>query len=156
MKGFKDFVTEDEDVEKTLSKLPRHHQELVKGFKFLFEPHNTLKGDDGHVGVITNSPRKIIRVAAPWRYSREFTVIHEVAHLVYEMFVKGSQTEKDWEKLSLSTKNRKKDESAEELFCHGYAAMFAQFPPEIHYHQEWIKFMKERVFPIKQPLRKLF
>lgn len=142
MKGFKKYVTEDGDVAKTIAKLPPQYQELVRGYKFLFEPRNTLEGDDGHVGVISNHPKKIIKVAAPWRYSREFTVLHEVAHLVYETFIRGTPLEKQWEKLALSVKNRKKDEPAEELFCHGFAATYCDHPPVIHYHDEWVKFIK--------------
>lgn len=150
MKGFKQFVTEDDEVATTLGKLPPHHRLLVKGYKFLFEPHNTLKGDDGHVGMIVNQPKKVIRIAAPWNYGREFTVIHEIAHLVYEVYVRGTNVEKEWAKLALSTKDRKKDESAEELFCHCYASMFVKYPPQIHHHPEWVDFMK-RVIQIKKP-----
>jgi hypothetical protein len=150
MIGFKEFVNEDEDVSKTLAKLPAHHRELVKGYKFLFEPGNTLKGDDGHVGMIVNHPNKVVRIAAPWNYGREFTVIHEIAHLVYQTFIKGTDLEKQWAKLSLSTKDRKKDEPAEELWCHCYASMFVKYPPEIHHHPEWVAFMKKYVLPLKK------
>lgn len=143
MNGFKRFVTEDEDVSKTIAKLPKHHQGLVKGYKFLFEPGNTLRGDDGHVGVIVNQPKKVIRIAAPWNYGREFTVIHEVAHLVYEMYVKGTPLEKEWATLAMSVKNRKKDENAEELFCHAYAASYCKHPPVIHYHPVWVRFIRD-------------
>lgn len=153
MQGFREFVThENDDVKKTISQLPSHHQALVKGYEFLFEPHNTLKGDDGHVGVITNKPRKIIRVAAPWRWSREFTVLHEIAHLVYEAYIRGTELEKEWEKVALAEPNRKKDESAEELFCHSYAAKFCKFPPSVHFHPKWINFIK-KVCAIEKPVR---
>jgi len=144
MKGFKHFVNEDEDVAKTLAKLPAHHRELVKGYKFLFEPGNTLKGDDGHVGIIVNKPNKIVRVAAPWRYSREFTTLHEIAHLVYEMYIRPNPAiVKEWENIVKNTKNKKEDESAEELWCHSYAASFCAHPPTIHYHLEWVAFIKK-------------
>lgn len=154
MKGFKQFVTEDEDVSKTLAKLPAHHRELLKGYKFLFEPHNTLQGDDGHVGMIVNQPKKIIRIAAPWNYGREFTVLHEIAHIIYEMFVRGTELEQAWAKLALSEPNRKKDEPPEELWCHCYASMFVKYPPMIHHHAEWVEFIK-KICRMKKPLQKL-
>ena len=151
MKSFKEFVTEeDEDVGKTIAKLPPHHQELVKGYKFLFEPGNTLKGDDGHVGMIVNKPKKVIRIAAPWRYGREFTLLHEISHLVYEVYIKGTSLEKEWEKLAFSVPNRKKDEPAEELWCHSFAAHFCKYPPLIHYHKVWDDFIK-KCCEIKKP-----
>jgi hypothetical protein len=153
MNGFKNFVTEDGDVAKTIAKLPIHHQELVKGYKFLFEPHNTLKGDKGHVGMIVNKPEKVIRIAAPWRYSREFTTLHEIAHLVHELYVKGTPLEKEWKIIVSNTKNKKKDESPEELFCHSYAATFCQHPPSIHDHPEWRSFIN-KVCKIKKPFEK--
>ena len=150
MEGFKGFVKEDEDVAKTLRKIPPHHQALVRGYKFVFEPGNTLHGDKGHVGMIVSRPRKLVRIAGPWRYSREFTVLHEIAHLVYEMYVRGTPVEKKWADVALNTPGRKMDEPAEELFCHAYAAMFADHPPGIHRHQEWIRFLKN-VNRIKTP-----
>jgi hypothetical protein len=143
MKGFKQYVTEDEDVANTIAKLPKDFQELVKGYKFLFEPHNTLKGDDGHVGMITNKPKKIIRIAGPWRYSRDFVVLHEIAHLVYEAYIRGTSLEKEWEIIAKNTKNKKEDETAEELMCHAFAATYCEHPPVIHYHPEWVKFIKK-------------
>ena len=143
MNGFKQFVTEDEDVAKSLAKLPAHHRMLVKGYKFLFEPGNTLKGDDGHVGMIVNKPNKVVRIAAPWNYGREFTLLHEIAHLVYEVYIRGTPFEKSWEQLSMSTPDRKKDEPAEELFCHAYANHFAKNKIEIHNHPEWDQFIRK-------------
>lgn len=142
MKSFKDFVTEDEDVAKTIARLPMQCQKLVKGYKVQFEPHNTLKGDKGHVGMITNTPEKLIRIASPWRYGRQFTLLHEIGHLAYEAYIRGTPLEKKWEKLAFSVENRKKDESAEELWCHSFAAVYCDHPPAIHYHPEWVRFIK--------------
>jgi hypothetical protein len=141
MKGFKRFVNEDEDVQKTIAKLPRHHQILVKGYKFQFEPGNTLKGDDGHVGMIVNKPEKIIRIAAPWRFGREFTLLHEIAHLVYEFYVRGTPLEVEWGRIEKSTPNKKENESAEENFCHAYANVYASMKITIHTHPEWKEFI---------------
>lgn len=141
MQGFKNYVKQDADVAKTIAKLPKQFQELVRGYTFLFEPGNTLNGDPGHVGMIVNQPKKIIKVSAPWNYGREFTVLHEIAHLVYEKFIR-SKLEKEWAKIALSEPNRKKDESAEELFCHAFANCFARNKIEIHNHPKWDDFIK--------------
>ena len=153
MKGFRQFVKEDEDVAKTLAKLPKQHQEMVKGYQFLFEPGNTLKGDKGHVGMIVNMPKKIVRIAAPWNYGREFTLIHEIAHIVYEVYIRNTPLEKEWEKIALSVKDRKKDEPPEELFCHAYANHFAKNKIVIHNHPEWDHFIA-RVCADKKPVDK--
>ena len=51
-----------------------------------------------------------------------------------------------------SGKKFKKDEPPEELWCHCYATCFVKYPPLIHYHPEWIDFMKKYVFPLtKRP-----
>lgn len=119
----------------------------------MFEPGNTLKGDDGHVGMIVNKPKKLVRIAAPWNYGREFTVLHEIAHLVYEVYVRNTPFEKAWEKLSLSTPNRKMDEPPEELFCHAYACYFAKNKIEIHHHPAWDRFIK-KVCESRKPVDK--
>jgi len=143
MDGFKGFVKEDEDVGKTIAKLPKRIQALVKGYKFLFEPGNTLHNDDGHVGIIVNKPKKIIRIAAPWRYSREFTVLHEIAHLVYEAYIRNTELEKQWSGVVKANKNRKKDEPDEENFCHAFAAYYCDHPPVVHHNEEWRNFMSK-------------
>jgi len=144
MGDFKKFLSQEDknNIEKTLDKLPSHHKKLVKGYKFIFETESTLKNDKNHVGMIINHPQKIIRLAAPWLHSRSFVLLHEIAHLVYEAFVRGTKLEKKWQKIAMSTKNRKKNENAEELFCHAYGATYCDYPPIIHYHKNWIKFIK--------------
>lgn len=144
MKGFKGWVKEDDDSRASIKKLPKGHQSLVRGYDIVFEPRNTLKGDDGHVGMVIDRPKKIIRVAAPWNYGREFAMIHEIAHLVYAAYM-TDDLRRRWKKLAMSTKGRKKDENAEELFCHAYANYFVTRPVVIHDHPEWKKFIKEFV-----------
>jgi hypothetical protein len=142
MKGFKKYFKEDDDVEKTLQRIPKSHRDLVDGYKFLFEPHNTLKDDPGHVGLIRNHPQKEIIIASPWRHPREYTMLHEVAHLVYEKYIRGTKLEKEWEKIVKSTRNKKKDETAEELLCHAYANHYSEHKLVIHHHATWTKFIK--------------
>jgi hypothetical protein len=134
-------MTEDGDVEKSLAKLPDSHRALVQGFKIEFEPHNTLKGDAGHVGVIMTHPRKLIKVASPWNYGREFALLHEVGHLVYEKYVRGTDLEKMWEKIAGSVEHKKKNEPPEELFCHAYANFYAKHKITIHDHDAWNEFI---------------
>ena len=145
MINFKQFIEcEHEDVHQALKKLPVAHQKLAKGFKLTIEPDNTLKGDDGHVGEIIMHPKKkSIRISSPWNYGREFALFHEIGHLVWENYVKGTPLQKLWEKICDKTKDKKKDEPAEELFCHTYANTYIKFPLVIHYHPKWIEFIKK-------------
>lgn len=136
-------MDEESDVEKTLSKLPKAHRELVKGFKITFEPGNTLKGDKGHVGVIQTDPKPEIRVASPWNYGREFTFLHEVGHLVYEKYVRGTPLEKQWAAICKRTKNKKPGEPPEENFCHAYGNEYGKNQVVIHTHPEWSKFIRK-------------
>lgn len=142
MKGFKGWIEEKDDVKESIGKLPKSYQKLVTGYKIVFEIGNTLKGDDGHVGMVVNKPKKLIRVAAPWRFGREFALLHECAHLVYEVYM-TPELKKEWSKITKATKDRKEDESEEELFCHAFAAYYTKFPPAIHDHEEWRKFIKD-------------
>jgi hypothetical protein len=150
MKGFKDFIHEDEAVKSALKKLPKHHQKLLNGFEFRFQGGNTLKGDDGHIGSVVVNPKKIITIAAPWRYSREFTLFHEVGHLVWTMFVKGTPLVEEWSEIVKKNPDRKKSENDEENFCHSYAAHFAdEHAPEMHSNPDWAKFI-EKVCSVKK------
>ena len=131
---------EDKDIKETLSKLPTHHRKLVQGYKIIFEPDSTLKNDDKHVGVITSKPKEI-RVASPWNYGRGFAFLHEIGHLVWEKFIKGKK-EKEWSGLCKKVKDKKKGEPEEELFCHAYASTYCKYPPKLHHHESWERFIK--------------
>jgi len=134
-------MKDNADIENSLAKLPKSHRELVHGFHIKLEPGNTLPGDDGHVGVIMTSPKRQIKVASPWNYPREFALLHEVGHLVFEKFVRGTELEKEWKDICKKNPNRKKDEPDEENFCHAYAARYVKHPPVTHHHEEWRKFI---------------
>jgi len=134
-----------EEVKETLEKLPKSHQKLVKGFQFKFFGDCTLKGSDENIGMIylNDKKNKKIHIASPWNYGREFTVLHEIAHLVYEKYMANNQELKNkWKKIVDKTKN-KLDQPAEELWCHAYANYFAKNKIVIHTHPEWENFMKE-------------
>jgi hypothetical protein len=145
--NFIQFFNESEEEEKnvlaTIKKLPKKHQKLLHGYKFKYTPGNTLKGDDQHIGYIHNY--KIV-VAAPWNYSREFTTLHEIAHLIYE-YIMTTELKKEWEKLFKKekinmTKCSALDQNSEEIFCMVYAATYAKHPPKTYMNKNWQSFIK--------------
>jgi len=144
--NFKVFFIESEkrknldDVNKTLKKLPKKYRDLFKGFKFKFEADNTLNGDDEHVGLI-DTEKKTITIAAPWNYGREFTLLHEIAHLVWANFLEDD-LKKKWNNIAKNTKNKMND-GLEELFCMAFANSFSKNKIGIHSHPKWEKFIKE-------------
>jgi hypothetical protein len=141
---FREFVQQQEmeeekrDIEKTLSKLPQSHAALVKGYRWRFHAGNTLNGDDEHVGYIDDADKEIA-VAGPWNYGREFTVLHEVGHKVWEKFV-NTQLRQQWHDIVAKTKNRQ-DQNDEELFCMSYSNYYAKNKIVIHDHPEWKQFV---------------
>lgn len=149
MASFKEFFQdnadeEKRDVAKLLAKIPKHHAALVNGFHWKFQAGNTLHGDDQHVGYM-DPEDKTICVAAPWNYARDFTVLHEIAHRVWEKYMAPyPERIQKWQHIVDNTKNRQQ-QSAEELFSMGYAATYATHPPIIHYHSEWVEFMKNNL-----------
>lgn len=143
MESFKLFFEkseEEKNVQQLIKKLPAIHQKLLSGYKFRYQGGNTLKGDDGHIGVIFKDK---ITVAAPWRYSREFCTLHEVAHLVYEKLM-TPELKKAWSKVAKKNKKQNQDHD-EENFCMAYAATYSEHPPLTHHHPDWIDFIKNKV-----------
>jgi hypothetical protein len=148
---FNEAEEEEKNVLATIKKLPKKHQKLLKGYKFKYTPKNTLKGDDQHIGYIYKD--KIV-VAAPWNYSREFTTLHEIAHLVYEYII-TSELKKEWSNLLKKTKKEqiennpsKKnalDQSDEEIFCMAYAATYAKHPPATYLNKKWQNFIIQKI-----------
>jgi len=139
MKSFKLFFEgeEQKNVEDLISTLPLSHKKLLGKFKFTYTPKNTLSGDNDHIGYIY---KKKIVVAAPWNYSRKFTTLHEIAHLVWEHLIEKEDKNK-WSKIVKSTKE-KQDQNNEELFCMAYACYYSgEHCPRIHDHDEWKKFI---------------
>lgn len=139
--NFKEFLIESDqtDVKKTLGKLPRKHRDLFNGYKFVFQGGNGLKGDPEHVGFI-DEKKKIVTIAAPYNYGREFTILHEVGHAVWKYFV-DEEMKKQWSEIVKRTKN-KQNQGIEELFCMAYANTYAKNKIVIHDHPEWDKFIK--------------
>lgn len=143
MDSFKDFFQEstecEQDVRKTLKKVPVKHRNLIKGYSFHWEPGNTLKRDKDHIGII-NPMRKTVTIAAPWNYGREFTLLHELGHKVWE-FLTTPELRKKWSDIVQHTKHKMK-QNEEELFCMAYANHYAKNKISIHDHPEWDKFIK--------------
>ena len=143
--NFKQFFHEtseyDQDLKDTLSKLPAAHRKFVKGYDFDFQSTNTLKNDKGHIGIIDPKKNKIT-VSAPWNYGREFALLHEIAHLIWELLDKDTQ--KEWSAIVKRTKE-KQNQSAEELFCMAYANTYANNKITIHDHPEWERFIKTKL-----------
>ena len=137
---FRSFVEAQEamkDVKKTLIKLPKSHAALVKGYKYVFKGDNTLDGD--HIGELDTGKKKIT-VAAPWNYGRQYAILHEIGHAVWEHLVDDDK-KKEWQRIVKSTKN-KQNQNAEELFCMAYADFYAKNKVVIHNHPEWEKFVR--------------
>lgn len=143
METFENYIREDKAVKETIARLPAPHRALVKGYDIRFEPGNTLKDDPGHVGrVYIGGKDKTITISSPWNYGREFTLLHEVAHFVYNKFVIKTKWEAAWYKIYKAESGPKK-EGAEEAFCHSYAAFYCKSPPEKFCIKSWRKFMEE-------------
>ncbi|MEI6422376.1 MAG: hypothetical protein WCP55_09170 [Lentisphaerota bacterium] len=119
---FKNFIFENEknmkDTRSTLSNIPKKHSALIKGYKFIFQPDNTLKKYKNHVGIIDDD-KKTITIAAPYNYGREFVLLHELGHIVWKKFV-SSDLQKKWHKIAKPYLEKLNDTS-EEIFCMIYA-----------------------------------
>ena len=131
----------NKDLKKTLGKIPELHRKMASRYKFVFQPENELKGDKEHIGIIDNE-KKTITVAAPWNYGREYTVLHEIGHLVWNGLL-DREGQKEWERIVKQTRDRQKGQNAEELFCMAYANAYANHQVVVHTHDEWEKFIKK-------------
>jgi hypothetical protein len=146
MEGFRRYfeaATElDKNLRTTLDKLPASHRKLINGYKFHWQGGNILKGDDEHIGLI-DPKKKTVTIAAPWNYGREFTLLHELAHLVWNYFV-NRKHRNEWQVIVNNTKEKMR-QNAEELFCMAYANHFAKNQIGIHDHPSWDKFIQKMV-----------
>lgn len=144
MEGFKYFfeqtAEQEENIKKTLNKLPKKHSGLIKGYKIKWQCDNVLDGDDEHVGIINPNDRTIT-VAAPYSFGREFTFLHEIGHLVFNKFCSTKWKEK-WAKIVKKNPNRQK-QNDEELWCMCYANHFVKHKIVVHTHPAWEAYMKE-------------
>jgi hypothetical protein len=154
MLNFKDFLLETEEtdnVKSMIRRLPKKHSKLLDGYRFKYQPGNTLKGDKENIGQIDQDK---ITVAAPWNYGREFTTLHEIAHLVWE-YLMTPQLKKKWEKILKKTQKeqiqsvKQRGQSAEalkqcpeEIFCMAYANCYVGTPVVKYDHPAWTQFIK--------------
>lgn len=131
---------EEKNVQDTLKKLPKNHADLIKGFKVKFTPNNTLKNDKNHIGYIHKDE---IVVAAPYNYGREFTFLHEIAHMVWEKLI-SNDLKKEWNNLY---KKYKKDlkQNAEEIFCMVYANIHTKHKLKTYEKEELENFIKTKI-----------
>lgn len=137
---FRQFLeNQEEDLKESLKKLPKRHRALIKGYSINFQGSNGLKGDSKHVGVI-DEKKKSITISAPWRYGREFTLFHEIAHMVWERLV-DRPTQKRWHEIVKQTKG-KKNENVEEMFCMAYANNYVKHKVVSYHYPEWEAFIK--------------
>jgi hypothetical protein len=144
MNGFKYFfeqtTEQEENIKKTLSKIPKKHSALIKGYKIKWQCDNVLDGDDGHVGVIDPN-NKTITIAAPYRFSREHVFLHELAHKIWAHFMTPELVKK-WKIVLKNTKN-KPNQNAEELWCHSYATYYSKNRVEKFNIPTWMKFIEK-------------
>lgn len=154
MMRFREFVKnagleeEMQDIKKTLAKLPPSHAALVKGYHWKFHAGNTLNGDTQHVGYVDDNTKEIA-VAAPWNYGREFTILHEVGHKVWENYIAPHpQLVHQWNHLVMHMTPEQKGndtlkQEPEELFCMSYAQKYAENKIEKFDNPLWQKFIDQ-------------
>ena len=131
---------EEKNVKATLKKIPKEHAALIKGFNLKFTPNNTLKNDKKHIGFIY---KKKIVVAAPYNYGREFTLLHEIAHMVWEKLVSKELKEK-WNNLYKKYK-KKLGQNSEEIFCMIYSNIYVKHKLETYDNKELEDFIKKEI-----------
>ena len=128
---------EEKNLHKTINKLPKRYQKLMKNFSIKLTCKNTLNGDRKHIGIIHKFD---IEVAAPWNYGREFTFLHEVAHLIWEKIITSKQ-KSEWKRLAKLYKGKPKM-NEEELFCMFFASTYAKHHKETYNNPKLMAFIK--------------
>lgn len=139
-KTFLEVSEEQKNISATLARLPKKHADLVKDYKFIFQKGNTLDHDDQSVGMVDPKNKTITLAGAYW-YGREFILLHEIAHRVFDKFMSEKMLDK-WKKILDKTKC-KKEENAEESWAMAYASYFSQNPVKAYDCPDWKKFIKE-------------
>lgn len=150
---FKEFISKSDrhDVNNVLQKLPKKHYNLIKDYKISFESGSTLKKDKKHIGFI-DEEKKLIKIAAPWYYSREFTLLHEVAHSVWK-YELSNKNKKEWKEIVKLSKDKQKsnitkeaskslDQQEEEIFCMAYANYYSKHKILTYDNENYYKFIK--------------
>jgi hypothetical protein len=146
MAQFKKYLESEEkkDVKRTLEKIPEKHARLVKNYEIVFQPSNTLKGDDKHIGLI-DEKRKKITISAPWNYGREYTLLHEIGHAVWK-FLLDEGSRKEWKALLEKERAKSKKnlgQEDEEIFCMIYAQVYAKNKIEKYRNKNLVAFVSK-------------
>lgn len=136
--NFKLFLEDKQDIKNTISKLPKDHIKLLNDLEIKYTCGNTLEFDEKHVGQIKNN--KMI-ISAPWNYSRQFTTLHEIAHIVWCKILTKNKKE-EWEKIVSKTKLKTKEKNTEELFCMAYANYYSSHKLLTYDYYKWKEFIK--------------
>lgn len=140
--NFKKFFENSEDIKETLSFLPKKHLKFLQDLELKYTCNNTLDSSKKHVGILKD---KKITVSAPWHYSRQFTTLHEIAHIVWCKALSEDQR-KAWNKIFHDEKSRMRHssvkQSAEEIFCMCYANYYSRHKLMTFKNSKWDKFIK--------------
>lgn len=142
------IIDEEGDVQKTLKKLPKSHRDLVAGYRISFIGKNTLS-DGQSVGSNHLKNKKMV-IASPWNFGREFALLHEIGHLVWEKL--PEPTKHQWKQLVQKNSSKQiqqnpqaKDslkQNPEEIFCHCYANFYSKHKNVTYNNLQWMKFIK--------------
>lgn len=141
--NFKKFIEDKDDVQDTLNLIPKKHLKLLDGLIIKYTCNNTLNFDNKSIGMLKNNK---ITVSAPWHYSRQFTTLHEIAHIIWCKYLSDKQKE-TWKKIFLEEKNKIKHPSIkqnhEEIFCMAYANYYCKHKLQTYSNKKWEKFIKK-------------
>ena len=141
--NFKNFIMlmegYDQDLKKTLAKIPQQHRDLLRGYHFKFRANGTLKSDKNSVGLIDKN-NKTITICAGWNYGMEYIVLHEVGHLIWETL--NDQKKEQWKAIVAKTKMKDSDrQGCEEMFSMAYSDHYAKNKIVKFGHPEWKAFI---------------
>lgn len=140
--NFKKFFEDKKDIEDTLNLLPEKHIKLLDGFILNYTCNNTLKSDNKSVGILKNNK---ITISAPWNYSRQFTTLHEIAHIVWCKALSSDQKQ-SWKKIFNEEKNKIEhpsiNQNYEEIFCMCYANHYSKHKLKTYENKKWDKFIE--------------
>lgn len=144
MESFIKYLSKEQknDVLKTLEKIPNKFSNLIKPFEIEINSRHSLKKNKRYVAYVQTHPKPKIVISSPWHHSIEFSLLHELGHIVWNNFVK-KDLKKEWKELVKNTKNKRTDESDEENFCHAFASMYSKYKYSIHDNESWKTFISK-------------
>lgn len=136
---------EKESLRKTLSLIPKKHKELLDNYKIKLLDRVTIDGKN--VGLMCG---KNITISNSWNYGKEFIILHEIGHVVWQEIL-SPKDKKDWKSILDKTKDEQKEktkstslnQNEEEIFCMAYASKYAKHPSNVYHNKEWLKFIEK-------------